>query len=230
MGKGEGTPSKKKGNLFLKLQPLQRIVLSLSTSLITFLCVFNSHLSWVLILPMLWITFALTFIVTSLIVFFKLPVSEIEERANQEDGSRAFVFLFILVTSFASMLTVLLLMLSDEMKTQQGLTVLLSALGMIVSWALVHTIFTFHYANMYYDKQKHSTSEVAPLDFPGKLKPDYLDFAYFSFVIGMTFQVSDVEIYSRRIRRIALVHGLLTFTLNTFVVALTINLIAGLKQ
>ena len=69
-----------------------------------------------------------------------------------------------------------------------------------------------------------------PLDFPGNAKPDYLDFAYFAFVIGMTFQVSDVEIPSRTIRRTALAHSLLSFALNTFVVALTINLIAGLKH
>ena len=230
MANGVGASTKQKSNIFLKLQPMQRIGLSLATTLITYLCVFNSQLSWVLILPMLWITFALTFIITSVIVFIKLPVSEIVERANQEDGSRTFVFLSILVSSFASMLTVLLLMLSEEMKTQQGLTVLLSALGMIVSWALVHTIFTFHYANMYYFKQADNTAEDFPLSFPGKAKPDYLDFAYFSFVIGMTFQVSDVVINSRNLRRIALLHGLLTFTLNTFVVALTINLIAGLRH
>jgi len=99
-----------------------------------------------------------------------------------------------------------------------------------VSWVLVHTLFTFHYANMYYFKLNDHKSDEASLIFPGKAKPDYLDFAYFSFVIGMTFQVSDVEIASQRIRRIALIHGLLSFTLNTFVVALTINLIAALKH
>lgn len=68
------------------------------------------------------------------------------------------------------------------------------------------------------------------LNFPQEKQPDYIDFAYFSFVIGMTFQVSDVQINSRIIRRTALAHGLLSFALNTFVVALTINLIAGLTK
>ncbi len=68
------------------------------------------------------------------------------------------------------------------------------------------------------------------LDFPGKEKPGYLDFAYFSFVVGMTFQVSDVQITSRTIRRLVLAHGLISFFLNTFVVALTINIVAGLKN
>jgi uncharacterized membrane protein len=221
---------KTNNNVLLRMHPLQRILLGLLTSLITFLIVYNKHLDWVLIIPLLWVTFALTFIITSAIVFFKLPVSEIVKKANQEDGSRVFVFVSILVSSFASMLTVLSLMLSDKMHTQQTLTAITSIIGMIVSWVLVHTIFTFHYANMYYSKHIGNKADDSPLIFPGKIKPDYLDFAYFSFVIGMTFQVSDVEISSQRIRRIALVHGLLSFTLNTFVVALTINLIAGLKH
>jgi uncharacterized membrane protein len=103
-------------------------------------------------------------------------------------------------------------------------------MGMLVSWAIVHTIYTFHYAHLYYQKQKGDGPVKEPLNFPDEKKPDYLDFAYFSFVVGMTFQVSDVEISSRKVRRIVLVHGLLSFALNTFVVALTINLIAGLKK
>ncbi|UAY52868.1 DUF1345 domain-containing protein [Ferruginibacter albus] len=66
--------------------------------------------------------------------------------------------------------------------------------------------------------------------FPNEPKPDYLNFAYFSFVIGMTFQVSDVQVSDRHIRRTVLAHGILSFALNTFVVALTINLIAGLRH
>lgn len=220
----------KSANIFLRMHPLQRILLSLFTTLITFLFVYHYDFDWVLILPMMWITFAFTFIILSVIVFFKLTAAEIAKKANTEDGSRVFVIISILLSSFASMGTVLLLMLSDMMKTREVLAVLISIIGIIMSWVLVHTIFTFHYANMYYFNSKEKKANVTPLIFPGTAKPDYLDFAYFSFVIGMTFQVSDVEISSQRIRRMALVHGLLAFTLNTFVVALTINLIAGLKH
>ena len=101
--------------------------------------------------------------------------------------------------------------------------VLIAVGSMISSWALVHTLYTFHYAHLYY-----KTKGGKGLDYPGDEKPDYLDFAYFSFVMGCTFQVSDVEISSKEIRRVALFHGLLSFALNTFVVALTINIIAGL--
>lgn len=162
-------------------------------------------------------------------VFFNLSVSDISKKANEEDGSRLFVLLFILVSSFASMFTVLLLIVSDKMQAHKTITEIIAVVGMMLSWALVHTIFTFHYANMYYFKQKENISQE-PLTFPGKTKPNYLDFAYFAFVIGMTFQVSDVQINSHLVRRTALAHGLLSFALNTFVVALTINLIAGINH
>ncbi len=95
----------------------------------------------------------------------------------------------------------------------------------------MHTIFTFHYAHLYYDDINKDNKKVAEgLNFPETKEPDYIDFAYFSFVIGCTFQVSDVVITSPKMRRIVLLHGLLAFGLNTFVVALTINLVAGLGK
>jgi uncharacterized membrane protein len=96
---------------------------------------------------------------------------------------------------------------------------------------MVHTTFCFHYAHLYYDDADEDTEIFAGgLDFPNEKTPDYMDFVYFSFGIGMSFQVSDVDITSKTIRRLVLLHGLLAFGLNTFVVALTINLIAGLKH
>jgi uncharacterized membrane protein len=107
--------------------------------------------------------------------------------------------------------------------------IVLSITGIISSWVMLHSIFTLHYAHLYYSKIK-GTATACGLDFPEEKKPDYIDFAYFSFIIGMTFQVSDVTINSRIIRRTVLAHSLLAFALNTFVVALTINLIAGLTK
>jgi uncharacterized membrane protein len=228
---GSPLQNKKPGNIFLRMHPLQRILLSLGMSLITFLFIRNSHLNWVLTITVLWDAFAISFILTSWIVFFTRSIAEIIKLANKDDGSWLFVMTSILVSSFASMFTVLLLMISkDQSQGREIITVILSIAGMMLSWIMVHTIFTFHYAHLYYDKGKDDTPESTALDFPNEKCPDYIDFAYFSFVIGMTFQVSDVEISSRKIRRTALAHGLLAFALNTFVVALTINLIAGLNK
>jgi uncharacterized membrane protein len=222
--------NKKPGNIFLRMHPLQRIVLSLLLSLIVFLVTRNGHLNPVLTLTLLWNVFAFSFITSSWIVFFTRPVTEIIKLANKEDGSKVFVMTSIIVSSFASMFAVLLLVLSKEQPGNETLAIILAVAGMVVSWIMIHTIFTFHYAHLYYVKEKDDTPADEALDFPTTKKPDYLDFAYFSFVIGMTFQVSDVQINSPLIRRTALAHALLAFALNTFVVALTINLIAGLKK
>jgi uncharacterized membrane protein len=196
-------------------------------ALIAFLLVRNKAYGWVLTSTAVWDAFAISLIATSWIVFFTRPVKEINFQANKEDGSRFFVLSSVIICSFAGLLMVMTLMTSkDRLPEQQTITSILSVVGMIFSWVMVHTLFTFHYAHLYYDGRKDDSPGGDALDFPGERTPDYLDFAYFSFVIGMTFQVSDVEISSRTIRRTALAHALLAFVLNTFVVALTVNSIA----
>lgn len=180
---------------------------------------------------LIWDVFAACYLILSWIVILKRPVAEIRKWAKKDDGSVAFVFVLIVVSSLASMFTVLLLMLSQKQSSSTEEFYLPIAIsGMMLSWIMVHSIYVFHYAHMYYDDDEKTKKDAYGLEFPGDEKPDYLDFAYFSFVIGCTFQVSDVEISSPKIRRVVLLHGLLSFGLNTFVVALTINLIAGLSK
>jgi uncharacterized membrane protein len=219
--------SKTGGNIFLRMHPLQRVLLSFALTVAAFFIMRSCQVNIVVLAAVLWNVFSVSYITTSWIIFYTRPVADIERLANKEDGSRTFVLISILVSSFASMFTVLLLMLSAG--KHDTANIILSITGIMTSWVLLHTIFTLHYAHLYYSKVKGS-STVSGLDFPSEKKPDYLDFAYFSFVIGMTFQVSDVQINNRIIRRTALAHGLLAFALNTFVVALTINLIAGLSK
>jgi len=222
----------KTGNIFLRMHPVHRIMISLGLALIAFLTVGNSGLNTLFKTVLGWDVFALTYVILCWIVYFSRSASQIRLYAQKEDGSRIFVSIIIIIASFASMLTVLLLILSQETtETSKLIYVPLAVSGMLLSWFMVHTVFGFHYAHMYYgDDDEHPEKHAEGLSFPKEKAPDYLDFAYFAFVIGMTFQVSDVEITSRRIRRQALAHGLLSFGLNTFVVALTINLIAGLKN
>ncbi|MBD2188846.1 DUF1345 domain-containing protein [Pseudanabaena sp. FACHB-723] len=109
--------------------------------------------------------------------------------------------------------------------------VILAVITIVGSWLLVHTIFAMHYAHEYYqDHQTNCDTEAGGLDFPDDIEPDYWDFLYFSFVIGMTSQVSDVQITSRSLRRLSLLHSILSFFFNTAIVAMTINIIAGLIQ
>ena len=165
------------------------------------------------------------------VVFFTSSPAQMRQLASKEDGSRIFVFLIVLVSSLASMVTILFLVFSKSESPNRGLEIAVAIAGMMLSWCMVHTTFCFHYTYMYYgDDDETPELHAEGLTFPEEKAPDYLDFAYFSFVIGMCFQVSDVTITSRAIRRQVLVHSLLAFALNTFVVALTVNLIAGLKS
>jgi uncharacterized membrane protein len=93
-----------------------------------------------------------------------------------------------------------------------------------VTWGVTHTSYTLRYAHLYY---RDRGSGEGGLVFPGDERPCDLDFAYFAFTIGMCFQVSDVTIASRRIRRGALLHALLSFAYNTAIVAFTLNLVFG---
>ena len=94
--------------------------------------------------------------------------------------------------------------------------------GIVCSWTVVHTVYVLRYAHIYYSTAGHGVT------FPGDEKPDYWDFAYVSFTLGMTFQVSDNNFTSRRFRRVALVHCLLSYVFGTVVIATSINVLAGL--
>jgi uncharacterized membrane protein len=90
----------------------------------------------------------------------------------------------------------------------------------------MHSIFSFHYAHEYYGERRDGA--IGGLNFPDDKAPDYLDFLYFSLVIGMTSQVSDVAISSKAIRRMAAIHGVLSFFFNLTVLALTVNMVSNL--
>ena len=218
-------------NFFTPLHPVKRVLFSLLGCGIVYFFTRQAALNELIRVMLLWDTFALIFCIQCWIVFFNRTTREIREYARQEDGSRVLVFILVVIACFASMLMVLLIMLSSEAKNSGALLYLPIAVGgILLSWMMVHCMFALHYAHIYYDDDENDTSKHAGgLEFPEEQHPDYLDFAYFSFVIGMTFQVSDVEVSDRTLRRIVLLHGLLAFGLNTFVVALSINMVAGLK-
>jgi len=223
---------KKKGHIIFQILPLQRFVISVLLAVIVYVSMLSIDLDVIVKIMIAWSVFALCHMITSWIVFFLQKPEEVRQHSRKEDGGRLYVFSLVIFTSFASLITVLLLMLSQNPKdTPQVVFIPVAIAGILFSWLMVHTIFGFHYAYLYYgDDPKDSSKHAEGLEFPGKEKPDYLDFAYFSFVIGMTFQVSDVCVVSKSIRRLVLLHGLLSFGLNTFVVALTINLIASLLK
>jgi len=109
----------------------------------------------------------------------------------------------------------------------RGLHLGIVIVTLLGSWFLTHVVFALRYAHEYNDTLPDGRVQGG-LQFPGGEAPDYLDFLYFAVVVGMTFQVSDVQIEARHLRRLALLHGLLSFLFNTVIVALTVNIAAGL--
>jgi len=179
-----------------------------------------------------WNAFAWSFILVSWVRIVFADARTSIQTAKLEDLGRTVIFVFVLLSAVTSLFAVAVLI--GEAKGLSKATVtghLLLAGGTVISsWVLVHTVFTMRYAHAYYRQTDDDpeSSEGAGIEFPGEKEPDFLDFAYFSFVIGMTCQVSDVQISDGDIRRLALVHGLLSFLFNTVILALTINLAAGL--
>ena len=109
------------------------------------------------------------------------------------------------------------------------LHIALVAATLLLSWLVTHVVFALRYAHEYYATDATPGAGIdGGLEFPGQEPPDYWDFCYFSLVLGMTFQVSDVQITSKKLRRLALVHGLIGFLFNTVIVALTVNIAASL--
>lgn len=151
------------------------------------------------------------------------------DAAAQEEGEWTIFWLTVAGTaaSFAAIISEFAG--TREMPpSQRGLHVALIAGTLFVSWLMTHTSFAFRYAHEFYQTSPGSSGIDGGLTFPGEERPDYLDFLYFSLVLGMTFQVSDVEITARKFRRLASVHGLLSFLFNTIILALTVNIAAGL--
>ncbi len=211
--------------------PIHRILISITLSIVAYFLFGNLHLNKYLHTMIIWDVFAFSMVTTSWTVIFTRTPEQIRKVAKVEDGSLLYVYVLVLVASFASMLTVMVLMMTNDATGIPKLVYLPVVIaGLMLSWIMVHTTFTFHYARLYYSNHaQDETKHAAGLSFPEEDTPDYLDFAYYAFVIGMTFQVSDVETRTRLLRRITLMHSVISFGLNTFVVALTINLLASLK-
>jgi uncharacterized membrane protein len=183
-------------------------------------------------LVLTWDAFALTILALAWFVLCAKDPYEARRNARLQDSSATFLFVLVISAATASLFAVgLLLAIAKKLPpTALAAYIALAVTAVFFSWMLVHTIFTLRYAHIYFqDARKVERKDIAgDIIFPGKHSPDYLDFAYFSFVIGMTCQVSDVQIASRKVRRLALVHGLISFAFNTAILAIFVNIIAGL--
>ena len=167
-----------------------------------------------------WGIFVAIYMVLAFITIFSCGVDDIRRQAARQDDGRFFILVMTGLGAFASIAAIVMEL---AIKPQQAPQLVLAVVTIVLSWAAIHTTFALHYAHEYY-----RGGNVGGLAFPGDEKdPDYWDFVYFSFVIGMTAQVSDVGVTDRMIRRTATAHGVISFIFNTALVALMVNIAAS---
>lgn len=209
-----------------------KLIISIIASALVFLISRNTT-SGIISFMLTWIAFAFSNLFCSWVIILSYHPMEVRGIAREEDSSSIFIFFLVLMAAFISLFAIVFLLrsLPDESRKGLNIHILLSIASIFCSWTLIHTLFSFRYAHKYYDNfdriDDNNDQGGEGLDFPNEKNPDFLDFVYFSFTIGMTFQVSDVEITSRDIRRLALLHSFLSFIYNTVIVALSINIISG---
>jgi uncharacterized membrane protein len=157
------------------------------------------------------------------VMMWRAEVAQIVRRAAEQDEGAVFILLLSIVATFASLVAIALAL--GEAQSPAAMSAAMAIVTILLSWFFVHTIFSLHYAHEYYGTGHDG--KTGGLSFPNDEKPDYRDFLYFSLVIGMTSQVSDVTIGSKSIRHIAAMHGVLSFFFNLVVLALTVNMVSN---
>ncbi len=177
-----------------------------------------------------WNLGALVYLVLALRLMIRFSSERIRVRAARADDGGQVVLALVLVAVLSSLAAIAGLAgeAHEAPKTEKHFYLLLAAATLGSAWLVTQVVFAIHYAHLYYARAHQSPGGSQPMVFPGETVPDYWDFLYFSTSIGATSQTSDVSIVSRQIRRVATLHAVLSFVFNTMVLAVTINIAAGL--
>jgi uncharacterized membrane protein len=183
-----------------------------------------SATDWGLLPILLWDASSLVYLGWIWSTIWPLDAERTARLAVPADPARAAADALLLAASLASLVAVGFV-LGSAASSHGATQVLLAGLGVasvVLSWGIVHTVYTLRYAHLYY------TGEDGGIDFNDRVSPSYTDFAYVAFTLGMTFQISDTELQTNELRRTALTHALLSYVFSTGILATTINLIASL--
>ena len=177
-----------------------------------------------------WIIASSLYVLSTFLMMHFSSQENIAHLSEKEDDGAIFILLITLLGSVTSLVVIVMIMtdIKSLMISDTAKEIGLVLLTYISSWFLIHTAFTLHYAHVYY--QDYEKTKEPPLIFPSTLKPNYIDFFYFSMVLGMTCQTADVNIASTRMRYLAMIQGLTAFVFNTTLLVLTINLIYDLPN
>jgi uncharacterized membrane protein len=181
-------------------------------------------------LALAWVLAVLLFLLLTLVAVGRASPDQLRQRARRLDARRWVILAIIVAGAGASLLALgfVLQKAAGETTLAAALRLVLAGLAVLASWTLTHVTFALHYAHSYYgDLPRAGSHHRGGLAFPGGGAPDFWDFVYFAFVVGMTCQVSDVQVTSRGMRRLTLVHGVVAFFFNTVILALAVNLLAS---
>jgi len=203
----------------------RRLLLSFAAGLILYSLLPGSmRLATRLILS--WDLTAAIYITATLWMFVHSTVDTCRNRAALYDEGDWIILLLVIASAGASFVAIFAEMSVLKMPSQsRTLALVITGATVALSWSFTHTVFTLHYANVYY---KQDEDGPGGLEFPGDREPDYRDFLYYSFVIGCAAQTGDVATISIAMRYLSLVHGIVAFTFNTAILALMINVGASL--
>ena len=163
-------------------------------------------------------------LLATLPVMLRHGADQMREHARQNDANRT---LILALTGIVML--VILVIVASELRYGRGPSSAMLALivaTLILAWLFSNVVYTFHYPYLFYGSGG-GRADKGGLGFPERPEPDYWDFAYFAFTLGMTFQTSDVEIRDPDIRKVALFHSLAAFVFNLGIVAFTINILGG---
>ena len=185
--------------------------------------------SWTSQSLLAWCAGAATFLVLAWWLAVKFDAARTRSHAQAQDQPSVLLFLLVLACVFASTAAIAVMLQQVQNLSTPALLahLTLSMLALAMSWLLMQTIFAFRYAHLYYREELRGHATGAGLEFPGKQLPDYFDFLYYAHVVGMTSQVSDVVVTSRKMRRLTLLHSVTSFAFNMLVLALSINVMSG---
>jgi len=215
------------------LGPRPRLTASIAAGLVVglgcFLFAQDMRPSTALILG--WDTLSFAFLGSMFFTWFQHDEADIRQQAAIDDEGREMISTLVIVAAAASVWAVgLELSLAKEVHgLDKVVHIVLAFATVVASWLMVQMIFTLHYAHEFYGvDEDDGARDQGGIEFPGHDAPDYWDFLYFSVVIGVACATADANITSKGLRRLSTVHCLVAFAFNTLIVALTINLTAGL--
>jgi len=174
-----------------------------------------------------WDLGALVYLALAAVSIRRFDIKRVQVKADQEDEGGVVLLMITVAAAIASIAAIVTEIGAAKATgaVAERQAFVLAAVTIMLSWTLIQTIFAFHYAHRFYRGPGDRGSGLA---FPSDEWPDYWDFVYFAFVVGMTFQVSDVQVTSKSLRRLVVAHGMVSFVFNVAIVALAVNIGSGL--